>query len=354
MNARRSAIITTRLPPAACGIGAYSVELRRHWPNESAVEFLVVDDAASAAPPGEGDRVTQFDAAAQKLTRELTRVGEADALLHYAGRAYQRFGCPTWMPGVLTQWKQKFPGSRLMIFFHELPGELPMTSRHYWLGQLNRRVVRKLASIADVLVTNTDHHGAILRQISRREDVHLLPVGSNIEVTAAPAAERDATEFVLFGMSFGRLQTLRLFADHVQQWHSTGRLTKLHLIGPAEDKFAHEAEEVIRSWPFVVRHGMLPAGAVSQLLAASRFALTNVNPETWGKSGTFMACAAHRCAVVVSGARGGEPPLSHTVGAEEVAAISSDEIDRRTAALGEWYYANADWPVIAARMSALW
>ena len=31
-----------------------------------------------------------------------------DGRLHYAGRAYQRFGCPVWLPGVLATWKRKF------------------------------------------------------------------------------------------------------------------------------------------------------------------------------------------------------------------------------------------------------
>ncbi|CAN5662153.1 hypothetical protein BH20VER1_BH20VER1_15860 [soil metagenome] len=117
MNTRPFVIITTRVPPSACGIGAYSVQLRRHWPKDpSAVEFLVVDGAAEAALAREGDIATQFNARGRLLARELERIGTADVLLHYAGRAYQRFGCPAWMPAVLAQWKQKCTGGRLMIF----------------------------------------------------------------------------------------------------------------------------------------------------------------------------------------------------------------------------------------------
>ncbi len=236
-----------------------------------------------------------------------------------------------------------------------------MTSRHYWLGKLNSRIIRRLSVVADVLVTNTEHHAAQPRRISRRADIHLVPVGSNIEVAVAAAQsprERAETEFVVFGMSFGRWQTLRLFEGAMRRWHAAGQLTRLHLIGPGGDLFAAEANELMRGWDWadgvVVRHGILPSVEVSQLLSSARFTLTNVSDETWGKSTTLMACAAHRCAVVISAARPETPPLLHAVQADEVGRIAPAEIDARTASLTEWYHANADWPVIAARLAALW
>ncbi len=48
-----------------------------------------------------------------------------------------------------------------------------------------------------------------------------------------------------------------------------------------------------------MRHGFLPDAEVSRLFARARFALTNVTPETWSKSGVFMACAATGCAAVI-------------------------------------------------------
>ena len=148
MSAKPLVIITTRLPPAeTCGIGAYSQVLQAHWPNEQSVEFL----ALAGAGPG----VTAFDGEPSRLQRELARIGAADVLLHYAGRAYQRYGLPFWMPRVLTEWKRKFPAGRLAIFFHETPGRFPITSRHFWLAQGSSRIIRQLAANADILLTNT-------------------------------------------------------------------------------------------------------------------------------------------------------------------------------------------------------
>ncbi len=253
MSAKPLVVITTRLPPATCGIGTHSWLLRKNWPNESQeVEFLVVDDAAGASGVTTTDRVTVFKSKAALLARELDRIGVADVLLHYAGRAYQRFGCPVWLPGVLANWKRKFPGSRLMIFVHEMPGDLPMRSRHFWLGKVNAWTIGRLAAIADVLVTNTASNAARLRKISGRADIHLVPVGSNIETVPEPSGSRARTEFALFGLSFGRLQTLQLFDAHLRRWKATGRMTKLHLIGPTEDRFAAQADEV---GPVVGRFG---------------------------------------------------------------------------------------------------
>lgn len=357
MSTRPLVVITTRFPPATCGIGTYSALLRKHWPAAgAAVEVLVVDGAA-AASAATADHVVEFGSNGARLTRELQRVGAADVVLHYAGRAYQRLGCPLWLPGVIAKWKRQFRNARLMLIVHELPGAMPLRSRHYWLGRINSWIVRRLAAQADVLVTNTASHAAKLRQISGRADVHLLPVGSNIEPGADMATPRSATDFVVFGLSFGRLQTLQQFSARIQQWHADGRLTKLHIIGPRGDDFTGQADELVRGWPptlEVTKHGELSSAAVSQLLRTARFALTNVSEATWSKSGTFMACAAHRCAVVLAENASLTPPLSFVVRADEVATIAADELERRTRALERWYRENADWPVIAARMASLW
>lgn len=358
MSRRTLAIVTTRLPPAMCGIGAYSALLRRHWPGDFAAEFLVVDDAAEAQVLA-GDKVIAFNGNGARLARELDRIGAGDVLLHYAGRAYQRFGCPRWMPGVFQNWKAKFPGGRLMIVVHEMPADgFPITSRHFWLGKMSVGILRRLAAQADVLVTNTEHHLTQLRRIRGRDDVHLLPVGSNIEVAPDISLEpRAPTEFVLFGLPFGRLQTLQMFDSAVRRWHASDRLAKLHIIGPDSDKFTRQADALIEAWPSSIaieRHGILPAHEVSRLLRRARFALTNINLATWSKSTAFMACAAHECAVLISERSADAAPLSFAVRAEELDTIAPGEVDARAAALGHWYREHADWPVIAARMAALW
>ena len=358
MSDRTLAIITTRLPPQPCGIGAYSWQLRQHWPgNGTRVQFLVMEGGTTPDTDALGDRVTDFNGNATTLAAALDALGPADVLLHYAGRGYHRLGAPTWLPRVLTRWKHRNRSSRLMVFFHEVPGELPITSRHYWLGLLNARIVRRIAALADVIATNTEPHAEKLRRLAGRSDIALLPVGSNIEAFDATPQTHARTEFAIFGLSFGRLQTLQFFDQHIRNWTDTGVLTRLHIIGPGGDKFSAQADALINEWPLsdvVINHGTLRSTEVAQRLRSVGFTLTNVSRDTWSKSGTFMACAANHCPIVIAGPRGDSMPLCYTVHTDEVPTISAAELTQRTDALSGWYRENADWPAIAQRIAALW
>jgi hypothetical protein len=112
---------------------------------------------------------------------------------------------------------------------------------------------------------------------------------------------------------------------------------------------------LIDAWPdhrIITQHGMLPAADVSKLLARVQFGLTNATNQNWGKSSAFMAYASHGCAVV-SKIESDSVPLCFTVRPEEVASISDVDLNERTRLLKEWYEQNADWNVIAQKISAL-
>jgi hypothetical protein len=356
MSASPAVVITTRLPPRICGVGAYSWLAQKHRPDGfSPAEFIVMEGAAESRALLGWGAITEFHGNPGKLGQALDRAGAANVLLHYAGRAYQRFGCPTWMPRVLSKWKAKFPEGRLTVFFHEAPGKLPRLSRHFLLGKIGRRIIRQLAAVADVLVTNTENHVAILQELSGRDNIHCLPIGSNIEPVSS-SQPRVETEFVIFGLPFGRLQTLQWFDSEIRGWQTLGRVSALHLVGPEDEEFTPRANELIGRWPkpaIAVRHGSLPEVEVSRLFARVRFALTNVTAETWSKSGVFMACAATGCAAVIKSGERQPVPLSYAIAAQEVERISDAELASRSVSLKAWYYQNADWSVTARRLAAL-
>ena len=356
MSSRPLAIITTRLPPLVCGIGTYSWLLHQHWGDgHSRVEFLVIEGAAASAAALNHASISQFDAKPAILSAALERIGSADVFLHYAGRAYHRYGVPRWLPSVLASWKKKFPGGRLLILFHELPGDLPITSRHFWIDMFNRRIIAKLARLADAVVTNTAEHVDKLTKISGRHDVHLVPVPSNIEPPANSSSQRSGTEAVLFGLPFGRWQTLQLFDRELREWQTSGRITKLHVIGPGDEKFSARARDIIRGWPkpeIAIEHGMLSPPEVSELLLRAQFGLSNATAQTWSKSAVFMAYAAHGCAVVAK-MKSESGPLCFAIAPEEVPTISDVDLSARAASLKNWYEDNASWNVIAQKISQL-
>lgn len=356
MTHRPLAIITTRLPPAPCGIGTYSWRLRQHWPNDARpVHFLVHENAAGAEVTAAGDRITAFNGSGARLSEALERIGSADVLLHYAARGYQRIGCPVWLPAALARWKARYSGGRLFLFAHELPAPFRITSHHFWLAKINEWIMRRLARSAEVLITNSENHVRQLRRLSGREDVELLLISSNVEPSPDTVPARARGEFLIWGLPFGRWQTLQLFDAHIRQWQSNGVLTKLHISGPQEGEFVARAQALMGAWPkpeTVQSHGPLnPADSV-RLLQSVGFALTNVSAETWSKSTVFMACAATRCPLVMK-TPADVVPLCYAIAPEEITSITDAEIEQRTAALENWYRTNADWPVIAARMNAL-
>lgn len=357
MTAPALLVMTTRLPPQVCGIGTYSWLLHQYWPAQSSdVRFLVVDGSIAPENHRKVSSVFEFDNQAGKLASILDRTGPAHLLLHYAGRAYQPFGCPLWLPPVLRRWKAKFPAARIVIFFHELPGgNFPVTSRFFWIDQCNRRVIRQLSEVADAVATNTHEHVRILETITHRTPAHFIPVGSNIEPPADDSGERMHSEFAIFGLPFGRWQTLELFKDEISTWQENGRLTKLHLVGPIDPKFDRRSDRLIEKFckpADVLRHGMLPAPEVSKLLATVEIGLTNANADNWSKSTAFMAYAAHGCAIVAK-TRSQTIPLRFVVSADELLRLSGRDVVERAVALRHWYQENANWERIAQQIAGL-
>lgn len=354
MNLAPEIIITTRLPPLACGIGTYSWLAHKYRPNNAElVRFLVMEGARESQAILGWEAITEFNGDAKKLGQELGAAGATNILLHYAGRGYHRFGCPTWLPAVLRSWKKTYSDGHLTIFFHEVPGDPPRKPQHFLLGKIQRRIVRQLASLADVLITNTEAHGKILRTLSRRNEVHCLPVGSNIELNGATSPPRRETEFMVFGLPFGRKQTLQAFETQIRRWNENALLSKLHLVGPENEKLAAEATPLLKDLArIVVLHGLLQATDVSLLLQQTQFVLTNVTRDTWSKSSVFMACAAHGCSVVIK-KRETEIPLCYAVAENEIGCISPADLEGRASKLRDWYKENAAWPVIARRLANL-
>src|SRR5262249_35931373 len=152
-------------------------------------------------------------------------------------------------------------------FFHELPGKnFPVTSPFFWIDQRNRTIVRRLISLADAIATNTREHTRLLERLSNRTDIPVVPVGSNIEPDQTVAAPRKENEFAIFGLPFGRWQTLELFASDISEWQKNGCLTKLHLIGPVDEKYDARSARLIERLPrpeTVILHGFLPTNEVS-------------------------------------------------------------------------------------------
>lgn len=356
MSSRPLAIVTTRLPPQICGVGTYSWRLDKAWPRSDVRRvFLVCDGAEASRTELRSAEIIEHRCGSEALLDELRQLGDCDVLVHYAARAYQRYGVPRWLCRALERWKSGQLSGRLTIMFHEMPSTMTVTSRHFLPNFLNARIVRRLAKIADAVITNTSEQAQHLAKLSQRSDIHVVPVGTNIEPSDSPTQARHRSEFLLFGLPFGRLQTLQRFEKSMREWIKCGALTRLHVIGPRDDRFSIEEDKLIAQMnaaTLTTVHGRLSDGAVSTILSEVAFALTNLTVNTWSKSSVFMACAAHGCAVVAP-IMSDTTPLQFVVGSDEVATMTDTERERRITSLREWFNANASWPIIARRIEKL-
>lgn len=356
--------IEPRLPPAMCGTSTYGWTLSRNWP-EPRPRFvhLVVDGAeASRKQLGTAD-IFDVGRSAANLSARLEEFPDAGVIVQYASRGFHRFGIPLWLSRGLSRWRQRHPRARMLVFFHEVPQSLPITSRHYILERINRHIIRRLSRTASVIATNTKEHAARLEELTGRRDVPFLPVPSNIPApdnADSSFARRAARDFAVFGLPFTQLLTLRHFAAELAEWRRAGVIERLHLIGPADGKFSPQSDELLAGVlpsGAIVRHGGLDATQVSEILGRTGFCLTQCSEENFSKSGTFTAFAAHGCAVV-SKMKPVREPLGFLVQPEQVsdAILRGDfsEIEKRARALRDWYLRESDWPVVAARIRQLY
>lgn len=349
-------IVAPRLPPQACGIGTYAWQLNQHWPTNRALNrFLVFADAAASREHLQTERVRDFPANARGFADVLEQSGAADVLLHYAGRAYHRFGFPRWMPQAFAMWRGRDTGRRLHVMFHELPADLPLLSKQGILQRLSFPVARALAEQAATTMTNSAHHAAVLNRWTLQSEVKWMPVPSNIPAPAERTAQARGGEFLIFGLPYTRLQTLREFTDSIRSWNESGRLSRLHLIGPRDFKFSPQADALIAEMlpaDAVTDHGELEPAEVSRWLQGAEFCLSSSNELTWSKSGTFMAYAVHGCAVVVPVSSTSEP-LGFTIASADVTAIATQAAEAKGEQLRQWYQQNAEWELIASHVAAI-
>lgn len=357
--------IEPRLPPAMCGTSTYGWTLSRHWPEANRrFVHLVVDGAEASRRHFGTEQIHDVGQSAARLYEQLKKHPGAGVILHYASRGFHRYGVPLWLARGLGKWRCQHRDARLLVFFHEVPQRLPATSRHYVLERLNRIIIKRLARLADVIVTNTPEHAERLGRLTGRSEIPWLWVPSNIPAPQNPDssfASRNTKDFVIFGLPFTQLLTAQAFAEELKTWHWEGVIERLHLIGPTDAKFSPQVVALLAQilpGDAVIRHGSLEPPAVSRILQSAGFCLTQSNAENFSKSTTFAAFPAHGCAVVAKmGSEAAIPPLCHLIHPEELPTLvrspGFSEISSRARALAAWYAENADWPVVATHFARM-
>lgn len=351
--------VSTALPPAVCGVGSHTAKLREHWPASGRLLHLVEAGADDSAAFYGADEFVQFDRSAKSLRAKLECVSPQALFVQYAGRAYSRWGAPWWFYTAIRDWRRRHAKVPMLLYVHELWADLKITHRQYWFERLSRWMMGQLMDMSDVVVTNTENHRERMLSLRPQCEVMILPVGTNIVPAQEPLGLRHRDgfkEFVVFGLPYSRLYTLRVFKDWLLKWQQDGVMHRLHVIGPSDERWSSEEDQLLSGLckEIVCKHGALPEKEVSELLSRCGFGLMAQRPESMTKSGSLMAFLSHGCAIVSPYAAPQMiKPVRWFVKPEELTA-SSDLVAltlERQESLKDWHDENAKWPKITERLA---
>jgi len=332
----------------------------KYWPAGTKVIHLVDAEAKESAAHLGISNVLQMERSAASLLEQLEKHPHADILLQYAGRGYDRYGCPFWMLSALKKWRKNHPAQKLVVFFHELWGKVPWTNKLIITETASRWISRRLASLADVVLTNTPHHSERLSSAFGIKAIDYVPVGANISPegsTLLPFSKRNTGDFAVLTAPYGRLLMFKEMSESLKTLHQKGLLNCLHIIGPSDPRWTPQEKEILDQClpPEKVKvHGILPVEEVSHVLNSCAFALLCQAEESLLKSTAFMAFASHQNVVVNPLVKTWQhEPQSYLVKPEDIweKADNPDYFSRKGLGLHQWYLEHASWQRITHKLA---
>ena len=347
-------VITPELAPGTGGLADYTLRLLENWPHPADIKILV-SPGNSIDPAACPYRTAILASDPSAILAQLPAIG-GRVLIQYSAYGFDHFGYPRDFIWTLIDWKKK-SGGRLVVMFHEIWTFWPVTNKNFFIQLLHRRAIKRLLQSADEVFTSTSSQGEHLRALSPRTPVHVLPVGSNIRRNENAKAARIPRCAVLFGLQRARTRTLKRMQNDLNSLSDEGVITKIITVGGGDAPNC-DAEERGLLAGFKLKQafeqrGLLPEGEVSELLLTASIGIFAQNELSLGKSGTFMAYAAHELNVLADFAdvTKSEPVCWLVSPRELLAQISPVELKTRAQRLLAWQQKNSSWKSIAKRFT---
>lgn len=301
--------IVPAVPPEFNGLGDYTRQLWRNWPEPTPdlwVAALKVPTGAEQAWPG--PRIRQLEPQRESLRRTLKESEATVVALHYVGYGYSPNGLPWWMADALVRWKQE-SGGRLVTFFHELWATGPPWRKSFWTALPSRALAIRIQRHSDDWATSCHRYMKLLRSVEKRPGLgHQIPIGPNIvpiqeaPLRPWPLDSAEPIRALLFGAPRTRLLALRDHWSLLRHWGSTAVLESVHLVGRSPDSQVGQnirwllKEIEVRT--VVERYDMDEKGC-SEAITAANVALIHNRWEILHKSGVYAASVAHGLCCVV-------------------------------------------------------
>ena len=218
-------------------------------------------------------------------------------VLHFSGYGYQKRGVPLWLVQGLRIWSRRAGNVPLFTIFHELYATGRPWQSSFWVSPLQKQIARSILNLSSAAITPTELYR---KQLSEWRDgrpikITAMPVFSNVGepgCRSAPQARNAAA--VVFGRAGVEDRLFGIHRPDVERIIPMLGIEKILDVGP---RFS-SVPGTLAGVP-VISKGVLPQGAVSELLQHTRFGFIAYPLDFIGKSGVFAAYAAHGVVPIV-------------------------------------------------------
>lgn len=351
--------IVPRFAPQIDGVGDYARKFADHLDDltGSKSRFLVGDPGWSGTSE------------AQALQRKAGEVSnclpdDSTVILHYVGYGYHRRGIPVWLVNGLARWRSRKPGNRLVVVFHEIWSSGPPWKSEFYLGGLQKHLVRRLLIMADAAITSTPLMRESLNFMCR-DKILEIPVPSNLTEPTESRSQwgcNGGVRVMLFGRLPTRLAALACHESWIRDWSTQGLLKELVLMGETGGHPASESPDFLRLKTLLPSDHIRSVGAVDaesgqKWFSRSDLFLSHYPLHLVQKSGALMAAMASGCVPVLKNPSRGDASgwldrilLSDAFG-EHPPGLNV--ITKMGEKCQQWYRANASWYVVAGKVATL-
>jgi hypothetical protein len=325
MTARNVTHIVPFLLPTIDGVGDYALNLARHlrekhnWKSH----FMVSDKDWSGPFEIENFTAERFVAAPSETT-----------ILHYVGYGYHPRGIPTnFVKTILSS------PARIITIFHEIWSQGPPWRCVFYLSWLQKRLVQKILQASATAFVSTLNARRLLPQ------AHWLPIPANLPIiqrqSALPNSPRN---FLIFGQMDTRLRAVQLH----RRIFSSPSLASVTLAGKQSHPSSPDAQLLSHYLP---KSKIRVVGEITntQIFTEVDAFLSSHRAADACKSGALMAALASACPVILPDE---SDPAPLRFGHEILSYADLNRSYQNAGPTGlDWYYKNADWPIIAERIA---
>jgi hypothetical protein len=280
--------IVPRLTPGRCGVSDHATmlahELEFRFGVKTTFVLLNSGEASDLSFPVVRCVIPElFDVCASMIEGQLGTI-----LVHMSGYGY----CPNGAPVHLAETLARMRASglfRIAVYFHELFATGAPWKSAFWYSRRQKSVMRTIANLSELVLTNTSYHAAWLQQqLARRKaaSIRLLPVFSTVgEARRNTDMKLRAQAMAVFGLPASRRKSYEELSYLGAMLHGLG-IERILDVG--RDCDPPQNIDGVR----VQSVGELPAPEIADLLSKSTFGFMSHPAFCLAKSSIFAAYCA--------------------------------------------------------------